>query len=981
MPVTQRPNSVEFRPPSKKTIIILISFAVAFFFLSSLKSIATFYTDSLLFSSLGQGSTFTKLLSARLFVPSVAFVVMTLLVAITIFIPTHFGKKNVLGKKYDEWIIPIARVYRSKSTILRNLIALLIGFVFAGTTVGYYKEWLLFNNSQTVGTKDPLFKKDIGFYLFELPFIRLVLSWAFSGIVVLVIVAFCAHYVNGSLRLERGVRHVSVAAKVHLSILCALGGLIKAAQYYFDRFALVHSTRGAVDGAAYTDVNAVLPGTRLLIFVAVIASILFIVNVYRKGVVLPLVAIALWLIVSLIIGSIYPFVIQTFVVKPSRNTKEKIYTARNIEATRAAYGLEDVESTNVDFKPGLTKETAIQAKAVLKDTLLWDEFSLEPWIQQQRGEQIYEFKFADRDRYKVDGSIIPAFISARELVSSDQLPDKSWQSRHVTYSHGFGAAIANGAQVVSGNEPDYLVADLPKSVKDESAVSKNLDLNTAKARLYFGEGMEDFVFVGSNKAEQTPTTDKIDIKDLGGVKVNNVARKAAFALRFSDYNILIADTVTSKSKIVYTRDPAERIKNIAPFLDIDSNPYPVVSNGEVVWLVDAYTSSDQYPYSQYVNTDNLYAANSLNKKVNYVRNSVKATVNGRTGEVKLYIVDKKDPLIKAYSQAFPDLFTDVAKAPKDIVDHFRYPEDLFNVQTEVYSDYHITDPTVLLKGSSRWQVAPSNLTDSTDVTSVSQVTTPVQGGRADKTKSTGVPLAPLYQYIAHSSMKQPEFMLTRSFVPIRSSFKMDSFLSASSDQGNYGKMRLLTFNADADTSALSPTQMIGQINTDKELSQEITLLDQRGSQVLSGPLQIVPVGNTVVYVQPIYVQGNSKDSRPVLTYVTLSVSGRTVCAPTIDQGIDALVNGTSICVPFTQDLVDTAKPADTPATTDTKKNDEKVPTDSSDLGALTDAQLISRLSSASDAYVKAKNPLDLGALQKAADEMVALVDEINSRNK
>lgn len=983
MPVTQRPSSVEFRPPSKKTIILLIIFAIGFFLISSMKSIATLYTDSLLFRSLGQGTTFTKLLSARLFVPSVAFVAMTLLVAITIFIPTHFGKKNVLGKKYDEWIIPISRMYRSKTALFRNIIALLIGFIYASSTVGYYKEWILYRNSQSVGIKDPLFKKDVGFYLFDLPFIRLVLGWTFTGIVVLVIVAFCAHYINGSVRLERGARHVSTAAKVHLSILCALGGLVKAAQYYFDRFALVHSTRGAVDGATYTDVNAVLPGTRLLIFVAIIASVMFIVNVYRKGVVLPLVALGLWLIVSLIIGSIYPFVVQTFVVKPSRNTKEKPYTVRNIAATRAAYGLEDVESTDVDFKQGLTEKTAVQAKKVLKNALLWDEFSLEPWIQQQRGEQIYEFKYADRDRYEVDGSIVPAFIAARELVTSDQLPDKSWQSRHVTYSHGFGAAIANGSQVVSGNEPDYLVSDLPKSNQDVSAVSKDLELKNAKARLYFGEGMEEFVFVGSKKTEQTPTKDKIDIKELGGVKVNSTFKKAAFALRFSDYNIFIADTVTPKSKIVFTRDPAARIKDLAPFLDIDSNPYPVVTNGEVVWVVDAYTSSDQYPYSQYVETDNLYATNSLNKKVNYVRNSVKATVNGRTGEVRLYVVDAKDPLIKAYEKAFPSLFTDVSKAPEEIDKHFRYPEDLFNVQTEVYSDYHITEPTVLLKGSDRWQVAPSNLSDDSDVTVVSQTATTVAGGRADKTKSTGVPLAPLYQYIEHTSMKSPEFLLTRSFVPIRSSFKMDSFMSASSEQNNYGKLRLLTFNADADTSALSPTQMIGQINTDKELSQEITLLDQRGSQILSGPLQMVPVGDTVVYVQPIYVQGNSKDSRPVLTYVTLSVSGRTVCAPTIDQGIDALVSGTSICVPFTQNLIDTEKTPvapETPEPPEEPTNDTKVPIDTNDLSALSDAQLLTRLASASNAYVKAKSPLDLGALQKAADEMAALVDELNNRS-
>ena len=980
MPVTRVPNQVEFRPPSKKAIVILIALVIGFFLISSLKSVATFYTDLLLFKSLDQGSTFNTLLNARFFVPTISFVVMTILVALSIFLATRSGKKTSKVLNVDEWAIPFARIARSKTNVVRNTVAIVVGLLFAGTTIGFEKEWILFRNSQSVGAKDPLFKKDIGFYLFELPFMRLVLSWVFAAMVILILISFIFHYLNGSIRFERVKRHVSVAAKVHLSILCALAGLIKAAQYYFDRFALVTSTRGAVDGATYTDVNAVLPATRFLVFVAIIASVLLLVNVYRKGVVLPLVAISLWLIVSIVVGSIYPLVVQNFVVKPSRNTKEKPFTQRNISATRSAFGLEDVEETSVNFKQGLNEETAANAKEVLANSLLWDDTSLDPWIQQQRGEQIYEFRNADRDRYEVDGKIVPAFIAARELISPDQLPDRSWQSLHATYTHGFGAAIANGSQVVSGNEPKYLVSDLPKD--KEADAEKKLELNDSRARLYFGEGLEDFVFVGSTRAEETPTKDEISVNDLGGVKVNNAFKKAAFALRFSDYNILIADTVTSKSKIVYERDPAARVKKIAPFLDIDSNPYPVVSDGEVFWVVDAYTSSDQYPYSQYVETNNLLPGNSLNKKVNYARNSVKAVVSGLTGKVTLYVVDDKDPLIKAYRKAFPKLFTDGSKAPEEIVSHYRYPEDLFNVQTEVYSDYHVTNPTELLKGSQRWQVAPSNLTDTSEITEISALTTAPSGGRADKSKATGIPLAPLYQYISHTSMKAPEFLLTRSFVPIRSSFQMDSFLSASSDGENYGKMRLITFDADADASALSPTQAIGQINTDKEFSQEITLLDQRGSQVLSGPLQIVPVANTVVYVQPIYVKGQSKDSFPILTYVTVSVSGRTVCAPTIDLAIDALVSGTSLCVPFTQNLVDTSNAIDNAPDEPTSGLTPQAPVadDSSDLTKLSQQQLDSRLAKASAGYQKAKDPLDLGSLQKFADEMVSLVDELNKRN-
>jgi uncharacterized membrane protein (UPF0182 family) len=985
MPTPQRPQSVEFKPPSKKAIIILISLVVLFFVGSSIRSIATFYTDSLLFSSVNQSNTFSVLIRSQLFVPIVAFVIMTFATALMIFLAFHYGKKNSFIQHFDEWVVPLAQAIRKKPGLVRSLAALFVGGLFAASTAGFYKEWILFSNSQTVGTKDPQFKKDIGFYLFELPFIRLLAGWVFGGIVVLLIVSAIAHYLNGGIALEKSRRHISTSAKIHLSILCALAGFAKAVQYYFDRFAYVHSTRGAVDGATYTDINASLPANRFLIFVAIIASILFLVNVYRKGIVLPLVAIALWMIVVLIVGTLYPLIVQNFVVKPSRNTKEKPYAERNIKATRAAYGLDTVEKTDVDFQQGITDDNIAEVKAALKSPLLWDEFSLAPWIQQKRGEQIYEFTVADRDRYKVGDEVIPAFVAAREIIAPDQLPDKSWPSRHATYSHGFGAAIASSDRVIDGNEPDYLVSDLPNNDTENSVEA--LSLNTNKARLYFGEGLEQFVFVGSNKAEQTPLDDDISLDDLGGVQVSNSVRKAAFALRFWDYNILIADTVTDKSKIIYERDPATRVKKIAPFLDIDSNPYPVVSDGEVIWVVDAYTSSDQYPYAQYLDTENLNAGNSLSKRINYARNAVKATVNGRTGDVELYIVDDKDPIIKAYDEAFPKLFKDVKDAPKEIVEHFRYPEDLFNVQTEIYSDYHVTDPLVLLEGSSRLQVAPSTLEDITTTNTLIPSTT-VQGGRADRTQSTGIPLPPLYQYLAHTDMESPEFLLTRGFVPIRSSFKMESFLSVSSDGENYGKMRVLNFRADADSSALSPTQMQGQINADKEFSQERTLLGQRGSQVIYGSLQMIPVADTVVYVQPIYVQGESRDARPILTFVTVSVSGRTVCAPTIDQAIDALRAGTTLCVPFTENVFPTTGVA---PVTDEEVVDEpdSDPTSStttttaprgvSDLASLSEAELIDALARASVDYEGAKSPLDLGALQDAADRMVKIVDELNSR--
>ena len=978
-------SQTNFKPPSKKTIVIFSIVAFLLLFGSSFKSVASFFVEKMFFNSLGQSDTFKSLLSAKLFIPISSFVLMTLFCSLVIYLITRNAKKSKDMQKTDEFMTIPAAIYKSKSSLIRNVVSLLVGMMFASTTYGYYKEWVLFNNSVKVGTQDQTFKKDIGFYLFKLPFIQVSLTWAFTALVVLLIVSVATLSITGNLRLEAKNRHISQFGRILLSVLLCLTTLVKSAEYYFERFSLVHSTRGAVDGATYTDVNAQLPALRLMIFVAVIASILFLVNVFRKGIVLPAVALGLWLTIGLVVGTIYPTVIQRFVVTPSRNTKEKVYAKQNIEATKAAYGLDDIESVDVDFKQTISPEKADTIKKALANVTLFDESSVSPYVQQKRGQQFYEFANVDRDRYMIDGKVVPALVSARELVASSKLPDKSWQSIHSVYTHGFGAVAVNSTMVLDDSTPDYLVADLPqadkknKEVADDSKVTpatNSLSLDSSKARVYFGEDLNDFAFVGSKK-EQSPTNDDFNIKDSTGVKLDSFLKKAVFALHYADYNIMISDVVNDKTKIIYDRNPAQRIKTVAPFLDIDADPYPVITDNEVVWVVDAYTSSDQYPNSQYLDQENIDFNSSLNKNINYVRNSVKATVNARTGAVKLYVVDSKDPLIKAYQKAFPKLFTDVSKAPKDIVDHFRYPKDIFDVQSQVLADYHVSDETVLLKSSQKWQAAPAVAGSgfSENITTVAE-----KGGRADKSQAQGPPLPALYQYVEHTSMDAPEFVLTRSFTPIGTTFEMESFLSASSDAGTYGKLRLIQFNADADASALTPTQMIGQINGDDAFSRNRTLLGQQGSSIVPGPLQIIPAGDTVVYVQPQFVQGDSSDSRPVLTYVTVSISGQTVCAPSLDEAVDQLVQGVEGCSPFAS--VGTAPVSDNADATTDKTPDAKEPTanNGDDITKLSDKELVNALAKARSDYESAQNPLNLGNLQKASDSMAKYIDELSRRS-
>ena len=979
-------TQTNFKPPSKKTIVIFAIVAFIFLFGSSFKSIATFFVEKMLFSSLGQGDTFNKLLSAKYFIHKLSFVIMTFVCVFIIFLTNRNAKHHSTQNKTDVFMTVPASIFKTKPVLIRNIISIIVGAFFASTTYGYYKEWILFRNGSNTGIKDATFKKDIGFYLFKLPFIQVSLTWLFTALIVLILISVLSLLLTGGLRLEANKRHISTYGRILLSVLLFLTTLVKAAEYYFEKFSLVHSTRGAIDGATYTDINAQIPALRLMVFVAIIASILFLVNVFRKGIVLPLVALGLWLAVGLVVGTVYPAVIQRFVVTPSRNTKEKPYAKQNIEATKAAYDLDTIESSNVNYEQTISPETAQSVKAALANVTLFDESSVAPYIQQKRGTQYYEFGVGDRDRYTVDGKVLPSIISSRELVAASNLPDKSWQSIHSVYTHGFGAVALNSSEVLPDSAPDYLVADLPNVTekktgnksKDTSSVVKpatnSLSLDTSKARVYFGEGLNDFVFVGSKK-EQTPTTDKFDLAESTGVKLDSFLKKAVFALNYADYNIMISDVVNKDTKIIYDRNPAQRVKTIAPFLDIDSDPYPVITNNEIVWVVDAYTTSNQYPNSQYLDQDNLDFSSSLNKRINYVRNSVKATVNARTGEVNLYVIDQKDPIIKAYEKAFPKLFKKESEVPKDIVDHYRYPNDIFDVQSQVLADYHVSDATTLLKSSNKWQAAP----DLAGTGTTTQITTVAEkGGRADKLKSVGTPIPGLYQYISHTAMEKPEFVLTRSFTPIGETFKMESYLSVSSDPGSYGKMRLVNFKSTADASALTPTQIVGQINGDEAFSRNKTLLGQQGSSIVPGALQIIPVGNTVVYVQPQFVQGDSADSRPVLKYVTVSVSGLTVCAASIDEAVDMLISGKQECSEFA--AVSLPLPGSTPKT-DTVTTDTTVSTPSSDISKLSDKDLVNALAQARADYDKAQNPVDLGALQKAADKMAKFIDELERRNK
>src|SRR6266498_833530 len=667
--------------------------------LLSLRGLAGFYTDFLWFDSVGQGSTWRELLSAKV-VPALVFtLVFFVIMLISLLIADRLapkyrsmGPEDELVERYQQFVSP----YQGRIRVGVSLFFALIAGVGVSSQ---WQEWVLFTHRVDFGVKDPQFNQDIGFYVFQLPFLRFVANWLFAGLVIVLLVTAVAHYLNGGIRFQSPFQRVTPQVKAHLSVILAVMALVKTAQYYLDRFNLDFSQRGVVTGASYTDVKAQLPALNLLIFISIVAAGLFIWNIWRRGWVLPIIAVGLWGFVSIVIGTIYPAGVQKFRVEPNEFQNEQTYIERNIAATRAAFGLNNINAQPFDYQQNLDGATVSQNAASIENARLWDPAVTKATYQSLQGLQtFYKIDDVDIDRYRIGDQTRQVVLSARE-ISSGELPSQSWVNQHLVYTHGYGI-VAAPTNASAGGNPDFLASGIP--------VAKDAPITLNAPGLYFGENQPGYALVDAKQREfdfsrpgRADATTRYRGKD--GVKLDNPFRRAAFALRFGDINPLISGQVDGNTKVLYVRDIKDRVEKLAPFLDFDADPYPVVTGGKVVWVQDAYTTTSRYPYAQKVSGP---GDSGLSQSFNYVRNSVKATIDAYDGTVRFYVIDNKDPLIRAYRKAFPDLFTDFDKMPDDLKTHLRYPEDLFRVQSDVYANYHVTESRRFYQGSAKWLLSP-----------------------------------------------------------------------------------------------------------------------------------------------------------------------------------------------------------------------------------------------------------------------------------
>lgn len=948
-------------------VIVLIAL---FLFFTSIRGVASFYTDFLWFDSLGLASVWATVLGTRVLLV-VAFTALFFVVMwINLFIADRLAPEIRSGGPEEELVERYQEFVGGRRVLVRSGVSLLLGLIAGTGVASQWENVLFFLNRQDFGVEDPQFGRDIGFYVFQLPFIGFLVSWGFAAILIVAIVTAVAHYLNGGIRLQpaEGSSRVTPQVKAHLSLLLGLLALIKAIGYWFDRFELTLSSRGFVDGATFTDIEAQLPALNLLVLISLFAFGLLVFNIWRRGFTWPILAVGLWALVAVVAGGIYPAFVQRFRVEPAESSREAPFIERNIEATRVALGLDRVEVQRFEYEPLLSPTDVAAGQDTIDNIRLLDPAVVVDSFQRLEGvRSFYSFNDLDVSRYEIDGETVPVVLSARELDVT-RLPNRSWEATTIRNTHGYSLAAAPANDVEPSGQPDFIVSGVP---------IERSELDIDQPRIYFGEGVGGYAIVGAATDEVDFQTEDDIVQEFrydgeAGVGVGSLLRRAAFALRFGDLNPLISSEMQSESRIIMNRGIVDRVETVAPFLALDSDPYPAVIDGDVLWIIDAYTTTDRYPYGEQAGSSQLAQGSDLNAGFNYIRNSVKVVVDAYDGSIELFVIDEQDPLIQAYQEIFPDLFSEEPPSA-ELEAQFRYPEDLFRVQTTMWGRYRITPPNDFYVATGAWDVArdPGNqLGESALVTETDE-----QG----ISRSTDARIAPQYLQMTLPGRESSEFVLFRPFSPFDEEGarpQLTGFMTAGSDPGSYGE--LIVYEIAASALPDNPAQFASESATTPEISQVFSLLEGEGSEIAAGNLLLVPVENSLLYVRPIYLQAQGDTPLPQLEQVIVGFDDRVVMRPTFEQALQAAVGGGAVVTDEDTDAAaDEVDPdSDSDATADpppdTTAPPDTTPVDPSDLSV---QELLQEASDLFDDADAALRDGDLARYQELIAEAEALVEQ------
>jgi len=879
-----RPQAPPRRMPSRRPRALLPTLGVVVALVILFSVFVEVWTQQMWFTSLGYGSVFSKVLVTR----TVLFVIFGLLLAAAAVGNAYLafrmrpilhsdGYRNPTVERYQDTIDPI------RHWVLIGLGAVM--FLFGGASAsGQWRTYLMWRNGSAFDQNDVYFKKDIGFFVFDYPWFRFLVGYGFTVLVISLIVAGATHYLYGGIRLGASRDRVVSGAQVQLSVLLGLFMLAKAVAYWLDRFGLAISDGKLFTGISYTDANAVLPAKNILAVIAVICALLFFGNVFRPGWMLPVLGFGLLILSAILLGGIWPAIVQRFQVLPSEPDKESRYIAMNIEATRTAFDLSDVKT--LDY-PGVTQESPreLQRQAQgLPGVRLIDPKLVAPTftqLQQQRG--FYAMPdVLDVDRYQLEDGQPPqdVVIAARELdLNGLQDSQRNWANDHTVYTHGYGLVAAYGDQRNTEGEPVFAQQNLPSTG----------ELGDFEQRVYYGEMEPDYSIVGQPSGSKPVELNIPSVGDSagtdsystyggkGGVPIGSTFGQALYATKFWDSSILLSGRVNSESSIIYDRNPRQMVEKVAPWLTVDTDAYPAVVDGRMVWIIDGFTTTADFPMGQQINledatsdslTERQALASQQSADISYMRNSVKATVDAYDGTVNLYAWDEQDPILKAWQSAFPGVVQPRAKISEDLKAHLRYPEDLFKVQRELLSTYHVTSASTFYSGSERWKV-PEDPQDDAFAQPPFFLTVKLPGAES-------------------------EFSLTSVFVP-QSRQNLSSFVSVNADAAsdNYGQFTVLELPSG--NAVGGPGQVANAMSNDPTVSAELLKYKQNDTNPEMGNLLTLPIGDELLYVQPVYTsRGSGTGSYPILQFVVVTVGDEVGIGTSFEDAFsNALGLGTS----------------------------------------------------------------------------------------
>ena len=816
-----------------KRLIILFAVLVVIF----IGAVITVYPNWLWFKNLAFASVFWTMIVGKFGLVATIWLLLIILLALNLIIAQRLNPAGAKRPTAEIGSIPI-----SGNTLDNIILAaiLIVSFFIASRASEQWNMVLSFLNQQPFGTSDPIFNKDIGFYVFSLPFYifireQLLILFLFAGLVTVIwyIKDGGVQFIGDVLLADdrpTALPKVKIAEKVsnHLLVLAGVMVLLVALGYHLKVYGLLYSTQGPAFGASYTDVHVRIPAFRVLMVISLLWSVFLIYNAYRPKLKLLLISGGVWVVAILVLGNGLPILVQQFVVKPNELAKESPYIANNIEFTRQAYNLNNIKEVHFTINEELSPEEIRGHDVTMQNIRVWDERPLlQTYRQIQAIRLYYNFSNMDVDRYMINNTYRQVMLAARELVVNQLPPEaNTWVNRHLIYTHGYGLAMSPVNEVTSEGLPELMIKDLPP-VSD-------INIKIDRPEIYYGENTDQYILVKTSTQEfDFPRGDKnvyTNYQGKGGVAIDSFLKRLLFAIEFQDPQILFTTYLTPESRILFNRRIKRRVKALAPFLAYDTDPYMVVSGGRLYWVQDAYTISNMYPYSK--RSKNPFRSMGIN----YIRNSVKVIIDAYNGDVSYYTVDEKDPILKTYARVYPDLFKPLAKMPEDLKKHLRYPTDKFEIQAQTYSRYHMQDIQVFYNQEDLWEPPDE-----------------IYGDKRQLMK-------PYYIIIKLPEEDREEFLLMLPYTPAKKD-NMIGWLAARSDLPHYGN--LIVYKLPKDQLVYGPMQIEARVDQQTEISRELSRWDQRGSRVIRGNLLAIPMSNAFIYVEPIYLEAKQEAKQAV----------------------------------------------------------------------------------------------------------------------